>query len=133
MRTAPPRKIADSIKITDRSLGEPGTLRPAMQIVRALRGEWYGRSGIARCPAHSDRIPSLSVSDEGRKVLVHCHAGCDRQSVVSALYRLGLWPTTTTFPASEDVEATPQQRAEAPSTLTATQDLAVQTWLATSQ
>src|SRR5262245_7986260 len=118
MRTAPPPR--------------KGTLRPAMQIIRALQGEWYGRSGIARCPAHLDRIPSLSVSDESGKVLVHCHAGCKQKSVVSALYRLGLWPTTTNFPAGEDIEATPQHRAEAPSASIATQDLALQTWLATS-
>jgi hypothetical protein len=44
-------------------------------------GRW-----IARCPAHEDRSPSLSVheTDDGR-VLVHCFAGCSVDSVVGAV------------------------------------------------
>jgi DNA primase len=44
-------------------------------------GRW-----MARCPAHEDRGPSLSVRelDDGR-VLVHCFAGCDASSVLSAV------------------------------------------------
>lgn len=40
----------------------------------------------ARCPAHHDRHPSLSigVGKDGR-VLCHCHAGCPPQRVVEAL------------------------------------------------
>src|SRR5262249_32653904 len=40
----------------------------------------------ASCPAHHDRIPSLSVSegDDGR-VLLCCHAGCTFEQVVEAL------------------------------------------------
>ena len=30
---------------------------------------WY-----ARCPAHDDRSPSLSVTDTGDRVLIHCFA-----------------------------------------------------------
>ena len=41
---------------------------------------------LARCPAHDDRGPSLSIRelDDGR-VLVHCFAGCDVHSVLSAV------------------------------------------------
>lgn len=41
---------------------------------------------IARCPAHEDNNPSLSVSegDEGR-ILFHCHAGCSFASVLNSL------------------------------------------------
>ena len=41
---------------------------------------------MARCPAHHDRSPSLSVS-EGRdgQALVHCFAGCGFDDVVNAL------------------------------------------------
>ena len=40
---------------------------------------------IARCPAHADETPSLSVglSDRGR-ILLHCHAGCSYQQIVTA-------------------------------------------------
>ncbi len=50
---------------------------------------------MARCPAHEDRKPSLSISS-GRdgKVLVRCHAGCDQRDVIAILRRRGLWETT---------------------------------------
>jgi hypothetical protein len=40
----------------------------------------------ARCPAHEDKTPSLSVKegDDGR-VLLHCHGGCNVDEVVGAL------------------------------------------------
>ena len=47
---------------------------------------------MARCPAHLDRTPSLSIKNEKGKVLVHCHAGCSQQKVLAALRKLGLWP-----------------------------------------
>jgi hypothetical protein len=39
----------------------------------------------ACCPAHGDSNPSLSVSESGGKILVHCHAGCEPQAVVDAM------------------------------------------------
>lgn len=40
----------------------------------------------ARCPAHNDRSPSLSVreTDDG-KILVFCHAGCATDEVLTAV------------------------------------------------
>jgi hypothetical protein len=42
--------------------------------------------GTARCPAHEDHDPSLSlgVGADGR-ALVYCHAGCETDAVVGAL------------------------------------------------
>ena len=41
-------------------------------------------SWSARCPAHEDRNPSLSVTElAGDKVLVNCHAGCSTIAVVA--------------------------------------------------
>lgn len=60
----------------------------AESIVRALGGRW----GMARCPAHQDGSPSLSVTARGGKVLVHCHAGCTQADVIAALRSRGLWP-----------------------------------------
>lgn len=50
-------------------------------IRRTKPGSW-----VARCPAHDDRGPSLSIreTDDGR-VLVHCFAGCDTESVLDAV------------------------------------------------
>lgn len=41
---------------------------------------------LACCPAHDDKRPSLGVklTNDG-KILVHCFAGCDVQSIVSAI------------------------------------------------
>lgn len=43
-------------------------------------------SWVARCPAHDDRSPSLTVSEgsDGR-ILVHCFAGCEVENVVGAV------------------------------------------------
>lgn len=40
----------------------------------------------AKCPAHKDRSPSLSVKalPDGR-ILLHCFAGCDTDAVLSAI------------------------------------------------
>jgi 5S rRNA maturation endonuclease (ribonuclease M5) len=49
-------------------------------------GKLEVRNGMARCPAHEDRAPSLSVTegDDGR-VLLHCHAGCSTEAVTASL------------------------------------------------
>lgn len=41
---------------------------------------------LARCPAHKDKSPSLSLQerDDGR-ILMHCFAGCDTEDVLSAI------------------------------------------------
>lgn len=41
---------------------------------------------VARCPAHEDRSPSLSIGkgDDGR-VLLHCHAGCTPEAIMGCL------------------------------------------------
>lgn len=44
-----------------------------------------GRGFIARCPAHEDRSPSLSVRGDGERILVHCFAGCRVEDVLSVM------------------------------------------------
>jgi putative DNA primase/helicase len=59
---------------------------------KALGGRKAGAAWMARCPAHEDREPSLSIKDtDGGKVLVRCHAGCDQQKVIAALKARGIW------------------------------------------
>lgn len=44
-------------------------------------GKWK-----ACCPAHDDKDPSLSIREAGDgKVLLHCWAGCDTDSIVAAI------------------------------------------------
>ena len=61
-------------------------------IAKALAGRKVGDSWMARCPAHDDRKPSLSIRDANDgKILLHCHAGCGQDRVIAALQSRGLW------------------------------------------
>jgi len=64
----------------------------AERIARECGGRHTGGGWIMRCPAHEDHDPSCSITDEGGKVLVHCHAGCRQEDVIWALRERGLWP-----------------------------------------
>lgn len=58
----------------------------AQTIAESLGGKRSGKGWIARCPAHDDKHPSLSITevDDG-KVLINCHAGCHAADVVAAI------------------------------------------------
>jgi hypothetical protein len=49
-------------------------------VIRTGAGRWS-----ARCPAHEDRSPSLSVRLDGGQLLFHCHAGCAPADVLAAV------------------------------------------------
>jgi hypothetical protein len=58
----------------------------AAAVAETLGGRRVGTGWMARCPAHSDRTPSLSIRDaEDGKLLLHCHAGCSHMQVIAAL------------------------------------------------
>ena len=40
---------------------------------------------MAKCPAHDDRGPSLSIKDTGTRTLIHCFAGCEAEDVLAAV------------------------------------------------
>ena len=65
----------------------------ARTVTAALGGRWHTGYGTARCPAHDDRTPSLSLRDgrDGR-LLAYCHAGCEWTAVADALRAQGLLP-----------------------------------------
>ena len=45
------------------------------------RGQWY-----AKCPAHDDKSPSLSIKETSDgTVLIHCFGGCSVHDVVAAV------------------------------------------------
>jgi putative DNA primase/helicase len=49
----------------------------------------------ARCPAHDDRQPSLSVAEGGDgRVIVYCHAGCELESICHSVG----WEQSDLFP-----------------------------------
>lgn len=62
-------------------MGADTLLQHLDKVRRTGPGTWS-----ARCPAHDDRGPSLSIreTDDGR-VLVHCFGGCDVHDVLGAV------------------------------------------------
>jgi len=60
-------------------------------IVRALKARRSGSCWMAKCPAHDDHNPSLSIREADGKVLLHCHAGCAQRAVIDELTALGVW------------------------------------------
>lgn len=57
------------------------TLLPRLENVRQLHGTYQ-----ARCPAHEDHNPSLSITPgTTQPILLKCHAGCDTETILAAL------------------------------------------------
>ena len=64
----------------------------AYELAEALGGRGTGSNSYkARCPAHDDNSPSLSISDKDGKTLFHCWSGCSQQEVMNALTARELW------------------------------------------
>ena len=52
-----------------------------LQKVKKLKdNQWQ-----ARCPRHGDDNPSLTITNDSGKILIHCHAGCSFNEIVAAL------------------------------------------------
>src|SRR5262249_52810779 len=47
--------------------------------------EQSGDGWKARCPAHEDRNPSLSINWGDGRILLHCFAGCDTEAILDEL------------------------------------------------
>lgn len=60
----------------------------AAGLVKRLGGTWSPNGAMCRCPAHDDRLPSLSVRVGERALLFKCFAGCDTLDVIRAIRRL---------------------------------------------
>lgn len=57
------------------------------KIVEALKccKKTGANSYQALCPAHDDRKASLTITDAGDKILLHCHAGCELKNILNAI------------------------------------------------
>ena len=64
---------------------QPSPSQKAQEIVKKLGGKWHRSYGMARCPAHNDRTPSLSIRAGDHAVIFHCFAGCTSDAVKNAL------------------------------------------------
>ena len=59
----------------------PNTLISRLQGVRQFGPDRWS----ARCPAHDDSSPSLSVRVTDDRILLYCHAGCDVSAILAAI------------------------------------------------
>jgi putative DNA primase/helicase len=69
----------------------------AESIARNLEARRSGTGWMAKCPAHDDKNPSLSIREVDGKVLLHCHAGCAQRAVIETLKASGAWQTERTI------------------------------------
>ncbi|SIS59016.1 DUF7146 domain-containing protein [Paracoccus saliphilus] len=77
----------------------------AKTLTAALKGKWYRTYGLALCPAHGDRKPSLSLADapDGR-LLLNCKTGCQFMDILKALRDRGLLKGRSSTYAPDPVE-----------------------------
>jgi hypothetical protein len=78
---------------------------PVENLVARLKASRCGKGWIARCPAHEDHKPSLSIN-EGRdgRALVNCGAGCKTSDVLAEMgmtFR-DLFPANSQQPSCND-------------------------------
>jgi hypothetical protein len=58
-----------------------GVLLERLQGVRRTgQAKW-----LARCPAHDDKNPSLSLAERNGQPLLHCHSGCEPLAILEAV------------------------------------------------
>ena len=63
-------------------------MEPVDKLVSRLDGvrQTGERQWMAKCPAHADKSPSLSVKEcDGGRALLHCFAGCETEDVLAAV------------------------------------------------
>lgn len=60
---------------------------PAHRLLERLEGvrENGHQQYLARCPAHDDKSPSLSIRELDDRLLIHCFAGCDASEVMGSI------------------------------------------------
>jgi len=61
--------------------------RPIQNLLSRLDGIREVRAGqfYAKCPAHDDKSPSLSIRDTDGTILIHCFAECSPDDVLAAI------------------------------------------------
>lgn len=82
-------------------------MSPAEQLTQQLCGQWHGAYGSARCPAHDDHSPSLSLADGAHgRLLLKCHRGCSYEAIRTALSLPAVTARPDTWDASRRANAT---------------------------
>lgn len=58
----------------------------ALEIAQIAQARMIAKGWIALCPAHADRLPSLSIREgRGGRTLLRCFAGCSAEAIAHAL------------------------------------------------
>jgi hypothetical protein len=71
---------------------------PVTNLVQRLDAKRNGAGWKAKCPAHDDRVPSLSINKgEDGRVLLKCHRGCAIDDILIAIG----WTKKDLFPAND--------------------------------
>lgn len=60
------------------------------RILNAIPHSQHGDRYDCNCPAHDDRIESLTITDNGDDLLLYCHGGCSFEEILNALKNRGL-------------------------------------------
>ena len=87
----------------------------AREIVAAFGGNWRGKRGMCRCPAHDDRTPSLAIGLAPNAILFHCFAGCHTSKVLEAFKAKGIAPHQLFDGSGEVIHTADSIRQERPS------------------
>ena len=65
------------------------------QFLSALDAKQVGQQYMARCVAHIDDTPSLSITERDGRAPLYCFGGCEQDDVIDELTRRELWPVET--------------------------------------
>lgn len=60
---------------------DPSRLLSRLEGVRQLRPDRWQ----AKCPAHDDKTPSLSITQVDDRILLYCFTGCEVSAILSAM------------------------------------------------
>ncbi len=78
----------EQIETRPNLLGRRGKHMTAGDIARALGAKGRGPRWVARCPAHDDQSPSLSIGTGANgRILLNCFVGCSFGAIVAALWQ----------------------------------------------
>ncbi len=61
------------------------TIQTLSEKLKNVKKNGSNKSFVALCPSHDDQKQSLSITDAGDKILLHCHAGCSLENICTAL------------------------------------------------
>ena len=90
-----------------------------------------GDGWIARCPAHDDDTPSLSIAEgEDGRVLLHCHGGCEPEAVCAAIgsETRDLFPTDSSPDRQHGSSTSARKKNQKKTHLTLADAVAAATW-----